>query len=151
MSVQIDKCDYRIDPVSCPLKEHSITNYVFRPIKKDRKGRKKHSNLQSNANGDEQVSLVTITPLELSESANISYQSYQSALVSATESLLGENDNISVDDIIQTFSNLKFFDPCTQTFKSPESTSASHIEFIFKNSDYFSKRYTIESNIVSRK
>lgn len=152
MSVQIDKFDYTVELVSCPLKEHSITNYISRPVKKDRKGRKRlNSSHQNNSNNDEQTSLVMITPLELSKAAEISYPSYQSALASATESLFEENETVAVDTLILAFSHLNFFDPCTQTFKFPESTSASHIEFIFKNSDFFLKRYTIENNIIYKK
>lgn len=152
MSVQIDKFDYSVNSVSCPLKEHSITNYIFRPIKKDRKGRKRLNNsTQNTANNEEQALLVKIAPLELGESANISYSTYQSALASATESLFEENNNIPVSNLILAFSHLKYFDPCTQTFKSPEPTSVSHIEFIFKNTDFFSKRYIIKDSTIYRK
>ncbi|KAK8886468.1 hypothetical protein M9Y10_041931 [Tritrichomonas musculus] len=154
MNVHIDKFTYTANQVSCPLKEHSIINYISRPQKKDRKGRKRlYNSNANNANNDDQTTLVKITPLELSKSAKISYTSYQSALASATESIFEENNNSnpSLDDLILVFSRLEFFDPTTQTFKKPDSTSSSHIQFIFGNSDYFLKRYKIEDNIIYRK
>ena len=150
----MDKYVYEINSVSCPLKEHSIMNYISRPFKKERKGRKRINNSTNNLN-DEQSSLVKIYPLELNKYAKKSFLSYQSALASATESLFDElgfsDNNPSVNDLISSFSKLYFYDPCTQTFKSPTLTSISHIEYIFKNSDYFSSKYRIENNIIYRK
>ncbi|OHT10142.1 hypothetical protein TRFO_20691 [Tritrichomonas foetus] len=121
--------------------EHSITNYVSRTSKRGRGHRKRNDDDQNVAN---------LIPLELNESANNSYLSYQSALAAAVKQIVESEEN-SLDNLVLSFSRFNYYDPCTKSYKTPALTSANHIIFIFENSEYFSNRYFIEDNKIFKK